>query len=108
MIYVLATLYVLWILYLAVMNLKRAYDARTISKVALWLGYPVLLIGLALDALVNIFIMTVVFVELPREWLVTTRLKRHIKGDKSWRKSFSYFICHTLLNAFDPSGDHCD
>jgi len=36
------SMYVLWVFYLAVMNLKRARDAGTLTKPALVLGMPVL------------------------------------------------------------------
>lgn len=106
--YLLATLYVLWLFYLAVMNLYRAKKANQISKVALWLGYPILVIGALLDLLVNVLLMTLIFCELPRELLVTKRLERHVKSKQGWRAKLAYWVCHNLLNAFDPSGDHCD
>lgn len=99
--------WVLWIFYLAVMNLKRAQDAGTMTKTAYVLGYPVLFIGLAIDILVNVFVVTFLLLELPRETLVTSRLARHIKGEDSWRKSVAKFICSNLLDSFDPSGKHC-
>ena len=106
--FTLLALYVLWLFYLAVMNLYRAKKAKTISWPALMLGYPILIIGALLDLLVNVLIMSLVFLEPPRELLVTQRLARHIKTAKGWRAKLAYLICHHLLNAFDPSGDHCD
>lgn len=103
-----ATLYILWLFYLAVMNLYRAKKAKQISKIALWMGYPILMVGALLDLLVNMFIMTLIFVERPRELLVTKRLARHIQANQGWRAKLAYWICHHLLNAFDPSGNHCD
>lgn len=106
--YALVALYALWLFYLALTNLYRAKRAGTIRSVSLWMGYPILIVGALLDLLVNLVIMTVVFVELPRELLVTQRLCRHIKDGSGWRNKLAYWICHNLLNAFDPSGDHCD
>lgn len=102
------TLYVLWIFYLAVMNLYRAYDAKTITKTALYLGYPILAIGALLDLIVNVFIATVIFFELPRsgEWLTTKRLKR-LKNDAGWRGKIANWTCANLLNSFDPHQNHC-
>lgn len=102
----LAITYLLWLFYLAVMNLKRAKDNGTLNPVALVLGYPFLIIGLILDLLVNVFVMTFLFLELPRETLVTARLKRLIK-EGGWRGKLAYLFCHYLLDTFDPSGSHC-
>lgn len=106
--YTVLVLYVLWLFYLAVMNLYRAKKANQISLVALWLGYPILIMGALLDLIVNVLLMTLIFAEWPRELLVTKRLERHVKAKQGWRSKLAYWICHNLLNAFDPSGDHCD
>ncbi len=99
-----AATYALWVLYLAVMALKRARDAGQLSKLATAFGLPILYVGLILDALVNIFVMTVLLIELPCEWLVTTRLKRHNRGT-GWRQKFAAW-CEQFLDPFDPSGNH--
>ena len=97
--------YLLWILYLAVMNLKRVKDAGLISPLALTLGYPVLFVGYLLDVLVNITVLTLVLLELPKELTVTARLKRHNRTSTGWRKSVAVWF-EPLLDPFDPSGDH--
>jgi hypothetical protein len=96
--------YALWIFYLAVMNLKRAKDAGLLSKTAMALGYPVLIVGYLLDCFVNVFVMTFLLLELPRETTVTSRLKRHNKGT-GWRKAVAAWV-EPLLDPYDPSGDH--
>lgn len=105
---IILSLYGLWIFYLAIMSLYRAKQAGTISRVALILGYPILLIGVVLDFIVNLTIMSLFFLEIPKELLVTKRLTRHVQTGKGWRQKLAYWICHHLLNAFDPSGNHCD
>ena len=102
----LSATYALWVFYLAVMALKRASDAGQLSPLAYALGLPVLKVGLVLDVLVNLVVMTVVLLELPREWLVTTRLKRHNKDADGWRKRLVAVVFEPLLDPFDPSGDH--
>lgn len=97
--------YLLWVFYLAVMNLKRAKDAGMLTRTTAVLGYPVLLVGWILDAFVNVFVLTVLMLELPRELLVTTRLKRHNRYGRGWRKSFARWF-EPLLDPYDPSGDH--
>lgn len=97
-------MYVLWVYYLAVMNLKRAEYrlSDTQRAFAMLIYYP----GLLLDALVNIFVLTFVMLELPREWLVTPRVSR-LKNDTGWRGIIARWLCDTLLDDFDPSGCHC-
>lgn len=108
LLYATLSVYVLWLFYLAVMNLKRAKDAGTISRVALWLGYPILLAGLLLDWMVNVIVFSALFLELPATptELVTGRLKRHAYAQSGWRKEFSIWFAVHLLDTFDPSGKH--
>jgi hypothetical protein len=101
-----ASVYLLWILYVAVMGIKRARDAGTISRTALALGYPVLFVGLALDALVNVCVFSFLMLEVPRELTVTARLTRHIEHGEGWRQALALWFASTLLDAFDPRGIH--
>lgn len=98
-------LYLLWLFFLACMNLKRVKDAGQLSRTALILGTPILWIGYLLDAFVNITLMTIVLVEFPREWLVTDRLKRHHMSSGGWRLKVALWF-EPLLDPYDPSGDH--
>lgn len=109
LIYAFLSLYVLWIFFLAVMNLSRCRENGTLTKAALYLGYPVLLIGYALDVIVNLTILTVLFLEFPKGWTVTGRLKDHIYRDEpgGWREKLAGWLCANLLNSFDPDGRHC-
>ena len=100
-----ALMYALWVFYLAVMNLQRVRDMGKLTPVALAFGYPVLIIGLVLDFLVNVFVMTFLLLEIPQETTVTSRLKRHHKESTGWRLAIVLFI-EPLLDPFDPSGDH--
>lgn len=97
--------YLLWILYLAVMNLKRAKDAGLLSKTAIALGTPVLIVGYLLDFALNVFVMTLVMLELPRETTVSERLKRHNQTSTGWRLAVVRWF-EPLLDPYDPSGDH--
>lgn len=106
MIELLSSVYLLWGLYIIVMALQRAKRAGTLPLASLVLGTPLIIAGVILDALVNIVVMTIVLLDRPREWLVTARLKRHC-GQPTWRGKVSKWICHNLLDAFDPDGKHC-
>ena len=97
-------IYALWIFYLAVMNLKRVRDLGLLSPVAKALGYPVLVTGYLLDALVNL-LLTLVLLEFPKEMTVSRRLKRHNRYGTGWRQRVAAWF-EPLLDPFDPSGDH--
>ena len=99
--------YLLWIFYLAVMNLARAKRNGTLSKTALYLGTPVLVIGFTLDVIINVFVMTPMMLELPKELTVSSRLKRHNQDvtTEPWRKAIVRWF-ESILDAFDPSGNH--
>jgi hypothetical protein len=99
-------MYALWLFYLAVVNLWGARRAKKLSKFALILGSPLLLIGGVLDVLCNLVVCTVLFLETPKEYTVTKRLGR-LSGYASWRGVIARFICGHLLDPFDPSGCHC-
>jgi hypothetical protein len=106
--YGIGILYALWIFYLASMNLKRAKDANTLPFGAVIFGYPVVIVGVLMDCFVNLTICTVIFLEWPRELLVTGRVSRLEATGTGWRQSTAKWFCDNLLNAFDPSGKHCN
>lgn len=105
--YGLLSVYALWVFYVAVMHLKRARDNGTLSRAALYLGYPVLLTGYALDVFVQVVVASVVFLDPPRDWTLTGRLKRYIAGPEGVRERVAVWMCANLLNTFDPDGRHC-
>lgn len=100
----LAITYGLYVFYCAVMNIKRVRDMGKLTKLGMAFGYPTLVIGLVLDLLVNVFVMSIVLLEIPREWTVTSRLKRH-QNSTGWRLSVVKFF-EPVLDPLDPSGDH--
>ncbi len=102
------TVWLLFVFYAAVMALKRARDEGKLGPAMACFAYPTLYVGLVLDALVNIVVCTVIFLELPKEVLVTSRLTRHaLLYPNTWRGKLSRWICSHLLDALDPSGCHC-
>ena len=100
------SIYSLWLFFLAVMNLKRAKDAGSISKIALYLGYPILFVGYFIDFVTNVFVLTIFLFDLPKELTVTARLKRYKAEGSGWRYNFSAWFATNLLDTFDPSGKH--
>jgi hypothetical protein len=99
-------MYICWIFYLAIMNLQRARNANLLTPIAYKFGLPILYTGLLIDFLVNIFGLTIMFLDLPKEWLVTSRLTRYWNGSIGWRHSLAHWYAINLLDNFDPSGKH--
>ncbi len=93
--------------YLAVMTLLRARKDGKLPPVALAFAYPVVAVGLLFDFALHVLVGTVLFLERPREWLLTQRLSRLIRKDDGWRGDLALWMCTTLLDAFDPNGSHC-
>lgn len=87
------------------MNIKRVRDLGKLSILGKVFGYPTLVIGLLLDLYVNVIVMTVLFLELPRELTVTSRLKRHNRFGTGWRQRLANWF-EPVLDPIDPSGDH--
>lgn len=94
---------VTWLFYLAAMNLIKLKDELT--GMAKFNGYILIIIGVTLDFLLNAIVGSLLFLEPPREWLLTDRLQRHKKKPDHWRFKIANYICGNLLNPFDP--DHC-
>lgn len=99
--------------YLAVMALRRAQGDGRLGWAPRALGVPIVLVGLAVDVVLNLVLASIVLLELPHlrgpapEWLLTTRLKRLVRTE-GWRARVARWVCTHLLDAFDPSGCHCD
>ena len=96
-----------WVLYLAIMNL--AEHRHALHPVAKFHAYAVILpIGYVVDALLNL-LACLVFMRIPRDWLLTGTLKRmqNTEPSGSWREAAAGWVCAHLLNQFDPKGRHC-
>lgn len=102
-----AYLWLFWLAYILVMGLYRAHLAGRLTGAPLWLASPVIVIGLLLDVLANIFLATLIFQELPGEWLVTSRLAKYLKRNHGWHSKAAWWVCTHLLDPFDPHGTHC-
>ena len=106
---VLTAIGLLWglaIFYFAVMNLKRVRERGELTKFMLVIGLPMLWIGLILDLLVNVFIFSILFLEIPQEPLVTGRLKRHKYHGTGWRHRFALWWEKHIDPFEDKPGGH--
>ena len=100
-------LWAFWGMYALVMGIYRAHLSHRLKGLVLVLSLPFVAVGYLMDVFANLTIASLVFLEPPREWLVTDRLKRHMHKSKGWRFLLAKYICDHLLDVFDPSGDHC-
>ena len=94
---------VTWLFYIAIMHLRMVrHSLHPFAKVN---AYILLFVGLILDVLLNVIVATVLFKELPKEWLLTDRLKRLKREGNMYQKAVAYWVCEHLLNQFDAG--HC-
>lgn len=62
--------------------------------------YIYLYAGVTMDVLFNVIVGSIIFREIPREWLFTTRVQRHVTAD-DWRRGKAYNWAQKL-NKVDP------
>jgi hypothetical protein len=98
-----------WGMYLSVMNLIENKKHLTLTTKCF--AYPLALLGIIMDVLLNLTVCTLLFLELPKTWMLTDRLQSHlddIGGPKDgWRGTLALWICSNLLDPFDARGFHC-
>ncbi|RJG06239.1 hypothetical protein D3870_09645 [Noviherbaspirillum cavernae] len=131
---VFAHTYLLWVHYLAVMHLQHIRDdGRLPKEVETVLGNLVLYPGLFLDLAFNWTWATLIYLDLPREPLLTARMERYkyggaVKGLRivredgrlricyvvvahaeprtDWRRTLTEWFARVMLDPFDPRGLH--
>ena len=96
-----------WAYYLAVMNLMEARDEGNLTTPAKVMGYAVLIIGYPLDIILNVFIGSILFLELPKDPMFTSRVSRWYNS-KTWRGTQARFWCHHFLDPFEEDLKHCN
>ena len=98
--------WLLWVFYLAIMSLK-SNRAEVENIFAKGMGWSVVVVGFVMDVAFNLFLGTIIFLQLPREHTFTARLERNIKSGKGWRHTVSVWLCSNLLDPFDKNDKHC-
>lgn len=92
-----------WLFYLAITHLMKVKD--DLHPVAKFNAYILIGIGFPLDVLVNL-VSSVFLLDLPREFLFTSRLQRLKKRPTwKWQATVAWWMCEHLLNQFDDG--HC-
>lgn len=105
---VLLAMWVFWCGYVFTMGLYRAKLQGRLKGLSLVLASPVVAVAFTLDFVAQMTVFTVVFMDPPRHWLVTNRLRAYMRGPDGWRRQWADRLCHHLLDPFDPTGSHCD
>lgn len=108
--WILGSLWLTWIIFVAIMRLKQVREAGQLTRTTAVLGYATLALGLVLDMLINTAVGTIAFAEWPQwrrgEWLLSGRLSRLSAGPDGWRKRRAILIRSQLLDNVDPAGVH--
>lgn len=95
-----------WAFYVAAINLLPKLP--TLKPIVRVHATAVVLVAVLLDTVLHLVLGTVLFLDPPRELLLTARLKRYKTGSAGkLRCKAATWICAHLLNPFDPNGNHC-
>jgi hypothetical protein len=100
-------IYLFFIIYVASMNMIRAHKENKLNGYLWALCLPFVGFAWLYDLLHNMIHASLIFIELPKQLLVTDRIKQHI-NDSDYRGELSRFLCEKILSPFDYSGNHCD
>jgi hypothetical protein len=105
--FVLITLWALWVLYIAMMNVKRVTASKPLMWQAKILVYPTMAVFEVIEFVANVVVLTVLFFDWPREIRVSDRLRRYWRRPAryGWRLHVVKFI-KPMLDPFDPAGPH--
>lgn len=95
-------------MYVIVMALDRAHDEGKLAPASVVIGYAFMYFCLVWDVLCNVFIASLIFLELPREATISQRLRRLVKLPAGWRKTLAIWFATHLLNPFSNGGPHVD
>lgn len=111
----LATFFMLWVFFLAVMKLRDIREAGKLKGPILYPAYVVLVVGYLLDAFSNL-LLSIFVLEPPRysgglsnwrkwEWTVSERTKRLALAG-AWRGKFSQWLRTIFMSPADARGGH--
>jgi len=109
------------------MAMLRAKEQKLTTLTAWILAFPLIVIALILDVLLNFSVFAVLLWDFPKmelawvqrewlgytltmpkisgEWTFSQRLNRLVRND-DWRGSVARWVAASLLDPYDPSGKH--
>jgi hypothetical protein len=105
--FTLVILWALWVLYVAMMNVDRSMISQELPWQAKILVYPTKVLFDIVEVVSNTFICTLIFLDFPREFTVSDRLRRYYtdKTTSNWRLTIVHFV-KPMLDPFDHKGPH--
>lgn len=98
--------WLLWVFFLAVMNLKQTLDEGRLTGFPLLMGYLTYGAGLVIDFVVQVGPASLLWLELPREWTVSRRVSRLCREGHGYRYNLAFWFQQHMLAPFDRSGGH--
>jgi len=99
-------LFIVFTFFCAVMKLRTVRDSGYLKDAPLIVrtyAYLVLDMGLFADFLLSL-LLSILWLDIPREWLTTEKVKRLKISGNIWQKSGALWLCK-VLNALDKN--HC-
>lgn len=107
LIFISLTLWSLWILYVAMMNIDRSMADKPLPWQAKLIVYPTVGVFNVVEFVANVLVCTLIFLDLPREITVSDRLRRYYINPEryGWRLVIVNFI-KPMLDPFDHKGPH--
>lgn len=99
-----ASLALLFYGYVFTMSVKERF--KELSRIAQWVSIPAVVLSYLLDVLLNVVLLSILFVEVPQEVTITHRMRRWqgTAATHPRRARLAASICR-ILNLFDPG--HC-
>lgn len=100
-------LWALWILYVSMMNIDRAMELGELPWQAKLMVYPTKFIFDMVELVANTIVCTLIFLDLPKEFTVSDRLRRYYEDQNQarWRMVLVNFV-KPMLDPFDHKGPH--
>jgi len=105
--FVILYIWIFWALYVFTMGIYRAHLAGKLQGLNKVMAMPVVCLAYSVDIVTNLTLATIIFLDLPKELLVTSRLKRYMAEGNGWRFKIADYVCNSVLDIFDPTGKHC-
>jgi len=102
----LVSFFILWLLFLAVMNIDQARSEGKLPRDLVVPAYTALAIGYLVDFVVQVTFASVLWLELPRELTVSERVARLYREGHGYRLTLALWFRRVLLAPFDRSGGH--
>lgn len=98
---------VLWLFYLAAMNLENVHKRAGLTKQSRFLSMPLYMIGVAVNFFFTVIWGTIIFFDLPRENAFSNRLGRYCSNPEyegTKRRKMAMWFAHKLINPHDFYG----